>query len=461
VRRKLIILVVLAYSVAACQPTPVPPTPLPPTPVPATATPRPTATVGKAPNAFATGDLAVSGSLRFLLAIPDAPAVDIFVESTPVAVQVTYGQPSPARFLAPDTYHVYVVPAGKTPTDKILFQYTVKVTVGQALVQVFTGSPDNFALSQLLEDLSPVHSGQARVIIADYLIDGSGIAVASDNQPTYKLAGPGRTTTAAVLSAGDHTLHLAAGKQPVTLTALNAYLFVVLESKPLRVATIASPVMVGAQVRFVNLTGLQIDLFLDNGQMLAHAVAARSGSDWVPVLARPQSVRVYNSRMGSPALVATGSAGGGSQIPPLLEAPLRVAADSNLNIVLYGPTTALQVTTYIENLDPTPKGVARVVFMNMVPQSGTINVEPYLPDAQLAFGTTSALTDVAPDIVQQLAFRLTDKGSLAELDPDVKFVEGTAYLVVATGGSKTQQPPVIVATTVGVGQPTPTPAPGG
>src|SRR5262245_35735746 len=70
----------------------------------------PTSTVGALPN-FTSVDPAKGASLRIVVAVPDAPLFDIYLESGLVGSRFTYGSISNAFAVAPGKYLLRAVPA--------------------------------------------------------------------------------------------------------------------------------------------------------------------------------------------------------------------------------------------------------------------------------------------------------------------------------------------------------------
>jgi hypothetical protein len=495
--RKLVVILVVALVIVGCQSQPAPTaTPVPPTAIPPTV--RPTATVGKAPNAFATGDLAVSASLRFLIVIPDAPKVDIFVESTPVANQLGYGDVSPTRFLDPDTYHVYVVPTGKTPNDKILLQYTLKLTAGEALIDVFTGSGSNFTLNQVTENLTSIPEGQVRVGFVNFASDGSTVT-ASDSLRTFgNLAQVGAATAPATFDSGLHDFTIGKTKLSLNLVPQNDYLFFAIGSAPYTIVTVQAVTPIETQVRVINVTNLTLDVILDTGRVMAKGLKPRTATDWIRLPVHGYTITIYNSQMGSPlstppatttppptrtasptptlssdaatdesgpstlpaATYDPGMSQGSVGVTPLMSTGISLTPKTTIDLVFYGPGEQLQELTYNENLTRLAPGSTRVTFLNLLSGQQSFTVDGLVTDRPVLPGTASLSVDIPPLNNAQIRIRATSGTPNVQDDQGITFAEGTTYLYLVTQiGSTT--PSFLLSTEIGTATPTPIATAGG
>src|SRR5262245_60497056 len=138
-----IVLFIVACRPSATQqlPTLIPTfTSLPPTITPEAPTETPTAS-GPTPTApYIPQTIAENPSeqvfVRVVNAMPDTPAVDVYLELLAIATNLNFAQNTEPSGVVAGDYILRVVPAGNTPTDSPLLEQPMSLQGGQSLILV-------------------------------------------------------------------------------------------------------------------------------------------------------------------------------------------------------------------------------------------------------------------------------------------------------------------------------------
>lgn len=117
--------------------------------------------------------------IRIVHASPDTGAVDVYLNDSPVAKDLAYGNSTDFVVLpAGDGRKVQVTTAGKTPGDGDLLDADIDLDGQNAYEVVVTGNADDLAATKAKLDLSPLPAGQARLRIVHASPDSGGVNVA-------------------------------------------------------------------------------------------------------------------------------------------------------------------------------------------------------------------------------------------------------------------------------------------
>ena len=162
--------------------------------------------------------------VRVVHASPDAPAVDVLVNGTPAFTNIEFTNVSDYASLPAGTYHVQVVPAGKTTPVVIDTMLTLSPRTDYTVMAI--GKLASIHPLVLVDDNSPVPVGMVRVRFVHASPDAPNVDIAVHNGPvlfsnitfgqnggyitvprgTYPLEVRLAGTNTVVLSLGDFTL---------------------------------------------------------------------------------------------------------------------------------------------------------------------------------------------------------------------------------------------------------------
>src|SRR5690606_2180140 len=132
--------------------------------------PEPTATPPQILGRFAT-DPAQIGYLRVVHVAPEAGAVDMYVDTSPMVSGLEYGLASGRTNVIHGSYSVHVVERGTQPpaeeqtSDSVLASVPVELPIGRSLLLVLTETSDELRLNVFEESSEPLSSGMSRVSV--------------------------------------------------------------------------------------------------------------------------------------------------------------------------------------------------------------------------------------------------------------------------------------------------------
>ena len=469
--RKLIIVLglVLAIFSAACQPAQPTPTASPsPQPSPTDA-PTAAATLPRLPAAVV--DPFTRAVVRFLIAVPEAPPLDIYVEGALVAGGLPPSRLTGSLPLAPGSYAVRIVPAGAPLTSPdARFEGTINLEASESVVLMLGGHADALTLSNYAEDLSPVPEGQARLMVINAVQDGALVSVSVDDTLIARLPGGGLPPPPSIITAGQHRVIIE--RDGVALVS-DTFLFRNRENHTLIITSTASgavsyavapsPTRRENRLRFAHASQSlgAVDVYLDD-QRIAQNVGPRQYTEWETIISRGYTLSLRTA--GAPPTDS-----------PLLMQPLSLNPDQAGTLVLYdgraagAAQLAPRTGFFAEDVRPTFPGQARIAVLNAVDaerlqvtsggqvisglgaiNQGTLSAAIPLDAGEVdlivnGFSSGSALGGATANTVETT--RLT-------LEP------GFSYLYVVTGNVR-DRAPLILATEVGAtvaANPTATPA---
>ena len=173
---------------------------------------------------------ATDACVRFVHVSPDAGPVDILVDGTAVAQNISYGTATAFAAVAGGDHKVQVAPTGQGAAAAVLDEST-SLTAGQAYqlavvgVRAADGTQDyNLRLRQNEVNLTPLPAGQARVR-AIHAVPGGGDATVStaDGTKLFDAVGFASSSDYASVNAGVYDLQVqiaqSGGQAPTTINA--------------------------------------------------------------------------------------------------------------------------------------------------------------------------------------------------------------------------------------------------
>ncbi|CAN5815266.1 hypothetical protein BH24CHL4_BH24CHL4_10590 [soil metagenome] len=121
-------------------------------------------------SAIAPGQLVIAqdseteadGSVRFIHASPDAPAVDILLDGAPVAQGIEFGIATEYAAVSPGDHNVQVVPAGESAAAALIDE-TIGVDSGEAYTVVVANLLAELELQTFQSNTSGLPEGQSRI----------------------------------------------------------------------------------------------------------------------------------------------------------------------------------------------------------------------------------------------------------------------------------------------------------
>ncbi|MBX3086642.1 MAG: DUF4397 domain-containing protein [Anaerolineae bacterium] len=452
-----VLLLCLAVLLIACQPQPTPtPTPSPEpsaTPVEPTATPTVPPTLTPSVSGANSLDPAKRANVRALVAVPDAPPVDIVVDGSAFALRLTAGRLTAPQPVTPAEHIVQVNPTGNTGAPALL-EEPQAFSEGQSSILAFTGTATEFVTTRIDEDLSPLRPGQARVQIV-YLAPDNAAAVPIEVQlgdaltgsltNTGDQIGPQAVPEAAyefVAKRGNTTV-----SQNITLAAHRNYTFLLVwqaEDK-LQLIKNITPTLRESKLRIIHASGdlPAYDVYVD-GKPAAMGVAFRNATEWLSYAPKSYDVRLY-------------PVGGDPNTAPLLQREITLNPDQAADVIIYNSTdasagrgadAAADIIVFKETLNPTAPGKANLTFVHLARVPDDISVQQggvtYQNVTPVRFRRMSDTISVEPGKVQ-LVF-LTQNGdqeTTIEAPAAFEMEAGFSYLYLITGYQADDQPSIL------------------
>lgn len=452
--RKLLLVAGLIGMIAACQ-SQTPPPPPTPTQAPPTLTPNPTPIIQQAVEVL---DPETQAIVRFVISVPNAPRVDVYVGNSLAVSQLGYGVLTSAISRAAGQYMVRVVRAGDVPgTNNLLMQEPLSLDARETVLGILTGTADKFAFTRITENVEALEAGQTRVQALYTLSGDDSLEVTVGGQKIGALQRSGQLSDPVTLKTGKVDVQVTRDGQPVvtqsvTLIERQAYTLVLtgVAKATLGLTVANSATIRNARLRVVNVSqdAGPVDVNL-NGKPVVKGLDRRKVSDWQAVPAYAKTLEIFKA---------------GTSTAPLLKTDVILRPDQSGDLVIYEPVATLKANLYWENLRLTAAKTARLSVLNMA--RGTTSLQaatdsrplpgfPAIRYAEMSLGgplsagstqlVFNALNEDKPRVVEQPA-------------KAIDFAEGMVYLYIVTGE---KADPLVLSTKVGVEVPValPTPTP--
>jgi hypothetical protein len=387
--------------------------------------------------------------MRFLLAVADAPRVDVFVDKKLAVSQLIPSELSPSIPLLAGKYLIEVVPANQALESKnLLLEQSIELSIRETVIGLLIGAPDKLTFARVDENIEPLEAGQGRVQVVSALSNGVDIAI--DKKQVGKIPGAGLGIEPTVLNTGMHEFSVTSGDQtiltrsiPLTDRQMHTFILLAADKAGTPSFVIArSPTLREARVRVLNLSRDlgPVDVYLGETN-LAAALDYRKAGEW-------RRVRLYEKDL----LVL--KAGAARNSAPLGKAQLALRADQTGNVIIYDPPNALKVRFLPEDLRQTISQNARLTVINLAQGVASLQAVagqgPVSGMGPVRYGETSPSVHV-PAGELSLAFNTAGESVPRSVEAPATlpaFEEGNAYLYVVTGEANGE--PLLFTTQVGV-----------
>jgi hypothetical protein len=150
-----------------------------------------------------------AGFWRLVHAIPDAPAVDVYVGQTLIAPRLRFGESTVHMAWKPGRFEVHLFAAGTGGKSAPLKSVTAEVAENGTLTSVVMGTATALNLTTFTEDHSAPPSKMSRVIVFNARADA--IDVALDGKEAVKGLAAGQISKSWDLAEGLHAFSISAG----------------------------------------------------------------------------------------------------------------------------------------------------------------------------------------------------------------------------------------------------------
>ncbi|MBC6937174.1 MAG: DUF4397 domain-containing protein [Chloroflexi bacterium] len=371
--------------------------------------------------------------MRFVHAIPQAPAVDIYTDGELTIQSLDYGQVSGYVNLPAGEHRLIVTAAGElTP----LWQQSVSPTSGAAVTLVAApSSPPAFLIYQ--DDISPLPLGKARFTAVHAIPEAPGVDIAlADGRValpglTFGLPGgsldldTGFTYDFVVVPTGQTSADAIVSPAPLTFTSGVSYALVVYgpadAPSSLLLAAPAAAEAPGGLVRVAHgVAGAPaVDIYLDD-KLFAPALNFGEMTEHVALPAGDYNV----------ALKVAGSD------QTVLDAPLSIAIGDALTAAALGTPDDVTLQAFPDNVAGMDARQARLSLINGLPGSSLLTAAlddgTLLADG-LAFGAANDAVSI-PASAQGITLSIASGETSSTLEiPAQAFYGGVYYNLLAAG----------------------------
>jgi uncharacterized protein (UPF0264 family) len=381
---------------------------------------------------------APQAQVRVIHASPDAPAVDVYVDSLRAVSNLAFGAATSFASVPAGTRNVRVFPAGADPE-------TTNPVIAADLTLAPNGYYSVFAIGTLaqiaplaaMDDLSPTASGQARVRIAHASPDAPAVDVAVQGGPVLFSNLPfGQISSYLDVAAGTYTLEVrVAGTSTVVLTIPNYAL------EPGKAYTVAAIGLAGgtpaltvlplvnsttpqAQVRVIHASpdAPAVDVYVDGVRAIQN-LAFGAATPFTALPAGSRSVKVYAAG-ADPAISS-----------PVINADLTLTANTYYSVFATGTLAEIAPLVTTDTLAPPASGQARVRVIHASPDAPAVDVAvqggPVL-FSNLAFRQVAEYIEV-PAGTYNLEVRLAGTPTVVLPVPNYLLEAGKTYSIAAIG----------------------------
>ncbi|NWG15962.1 MAG: DUF4397 domain-containing protein [Chloroflexi bacterium] len=387
---------------------------------------------------LATGALAQSpdgAQMRFVHAIPQAPAVDIYTDGELTLQNLAYGQASGYINLPAGEHQLSVTAAGdSTP----LWQQTVSPTAGAAITLVAApSSPPAFLIYQ--DDISPLPLGKARFSAIHAIPTAPGVDITladgrvalpglTFGQPAGSLdLDTSFTYDFVVVPTGQTPTDAIVTPDPLAFTSGVSYALLVYgpadSPSSLLLAAPAAAEAAGGLVRLAHgVAGAPaVDIYL-NDALFAPALEFGEMTEHIALPTGDYNV----------ALKVAGSD------QTVLDAPLTIAAGDALTAAALGAPDDVTLQVFPDSVTGMDAGMARLSLINGLPGDALLTAtldDGTLLATQLAFGAAGEAISI-PASVQAITVTLAGGETTSTVTvPPQAFYGGVYYNLLLAGDS--------------------------
>lgn len=373
--------------------------------------------------------------LRFVHAIPEAAAVDVYTDGQLTISGLEYGEASTYAFVPVGDHQITVTPTGASNS---IWQQTVNAGNGAALtlVAASTSSP-TFLIYP--EDLSPIALGKARLTAIHAIAGGPAVDLLLTDgrlvlpgvqfgQPASTLDIPTFGFDFAIVPSGQGVDAALATLPTLPLATSTSYMLLIYgtldQPETLLLSSATTAEAAGGFVRVVHgVSGAPaVDVYM-NDTLVVPSLAFGGFTEHVAVPAGTYNVAIRAA--GSDQNLLTGT--------------LPVEAGQALTVAALGTPDQINVNVFTDNIGGLDAANARLSLINAVPGDGTISASlengTSLAD-NLTFGSASEAVTIAPS-TRSIQVQATSGSDTTTVDiPSANFYGGVYYnlLVVSDNG---------------------------
>ncbi|HEX2623212.1 MAG TPA: DUF4397 domain-containing protein, partial [Phototrophicaceae bacterium] len=377
------------------------------------------------------------GYLRVIHAAPDAPPVDIYVDTANLASNIGFQEASGRTNVIAGDYAVFITDRGVSPTDKTIVQLPVSLKVGQSLILVLGGVTDAITLTSYEESTEPLEENQSRVNFIHAVPFAPTVKAQVNNIDLSPLFDFGKESGGIVVSSGHSSMTFASSEQ--VLATYNADLFphtnytLVMTGRSnsltqLNVLAFNNQVSGLTMMRVINMAPVSIDMYID-GVVLAQDVAYATAGEWLKRSDGTHFVSVFEA-----------GADPNTAVPLLKDEQVNVVAGDDLSLIALGKTDDLHLLPFKEDLSPLPPNTARIAYINAwsdVPVAQVGNGSSVRPDiGRVGFAQGSQFFPMDVGTYRIFWARDDDTGGFVEVVDYFEIQPGLVYLYMLTGNSE-------------------------
>lgn len=420
--------IVLVMSLAACQSAPPETPPAIPTLI---ASHTPANTPSPAPNLTATPAPTVTPSpprvkFRVANASPMIAEFDTYLSEQLVGFGTRYGSASGQAEVNAGDYTLRLLPPNSRPDAIPYAEFPIRLAPNAAHLALIVPDGESYTLQQLIEDETPVPSGNARLAVLNRLADAPQWSARTQTL-TWELA-VNAPPIYQMLPSGEHTLVFAdSSTLPLQLAANRAYTLILSGSTAnIQPILIDAPLQSSTPLSFVHLSSAagSVDLYL-NGERYLESWEYEQAREQTELAAQtPYTLEVYEAG-SDPALVE-----------PLSISTLTLPSSGYVYVVLHGEAHDLQWLYHTDNTPPTAPLETFITFISTAAQSPEL-YERTQPDLSLRLPYRAPLTRNFPtgDYGFQWASSPPNTGeyTIIESVQTYRYEAGMSYTVFITG----------------------------
>lgn len=382
--------------------------------------------------------------LRLIHAVPELPAVDIYVEARAMVFNLTYGLFTQPTGIEAGDYTLRVQPAGTRLHEVTpLIEQTITISGNESLTLLLTGSTNTPEILAFLESNAPLNSNESRLNVVHAVPDGPQITLQQNGESLTGQLTYGQLSNPVILPSEPVALLIENDGTVFENITLNLqphqdYYLIIIPDTEATGSTSAiqysKRVPGRSQLRFVNSLQIPVDLYLD-GEPFTSNIAAGQTSERVIVPTGIYTAEAY------PA---------GTQTDLLGTIQFNMNQDDTTALILIGNTEETQLIRHDEVISPVPLRDTRIAFVNGYPGSRGVRVElpggavPGIPDLSYGQSSPPALLSAGTDNFFWTIYRGETQGETLEVGENVTLQPGWSYLYIMRGGS-----PLILGEPVG------------
>lgn len=378
--------------------------------------------------------------LRIIHAAPNAPTLTVLAGFNTIASNLNTGQSTDPTPIEAGDYSLKVLPSGSNPNDTPLTRAELKLQGGETLLIILTEQSGALQIMVMPETQIALNAGESALTVVN-----------AYNQPIHAMIAdarvindtqPGTSSDTSSIPSGDQTLSIYSGSSELTEVSLT---FEERKQNVLIVGGSADEIVAfsfqksapgRSTVRIINTSQVtqSFDVYLDD-RILEKDIPFGRPTARQEVFSGNHTISVFES----------------GDVPdsasPLLIQNINLDATS-MALIILGDISSLQVVSFIEDLNPTESGNARIAFMNTLPTFGSIVLESGssgIPGINtLFYGDPPRTTSLS---ASQYSFTFIGGDQTVEAVENIILEPGRSYLYLITG--RLDNNPLVLSDNVG------------